>query len=352
MNIQDFFFSTLTMTVKNQITMKDRVSFLLRLFIIAGFLVCCSDGSRDNQPDDWITCIIADKAKLEEITVFPADNPLNENISQAPVDTRSDAIMALIGSPSVHPDFGSGLWEGRPMGIPYILVCTSQSFIPVIFRGNSYDNNYGDESDPGPYPIPLTAPVEGNGEGDSHVIAVDLDNKILYELYNASVGNKQWEASSGAVWDLKINDSRPEGWTSADAAGLPILPLLVRYDEVQKGTIDHAIRFTLGKSKVTRGYTSPANHLVNGTNNDESAPVPMGMRIRLKGDYDISGFSVSNQVILTAMKEYGLILTDIGSDMYITGAPDERWDNEDLSQLKNVKGSDFEVVQMDSIIKN
>jgi hypothetical protein len=312
----------------------------------------CSEKTPDKPGDEYIDCIVTDKAKLEEVQIFPSDNLLNNNISEMPKDTRSDAIMALIGSPSVHPDFGSGLWEGRPMGIPYILVCTSQSFIPVIFRGNSYDNNYGDESDPGPYPIPLTAPVEGNGEGDSHVIAVDLDNKILYELYNASVGKKQWEASSGAVWDLKINDSRPEGWTSADAAGLPILPLLVRYDEVQKGTIDHTIRFTLSKSKVTRGYTSPANHLVSGTNNDESAPVPMGMRIRLKGDYDISGFSVSNQVILTAMKEYGLILTDIGSDMYITGAPDERWDNEDLSQLKNVKGGDFEVVQMGAIIKN
>ncbi len=332
--------------------MKDRVSYLMRLFIIAGFLVRCSDVPRDNQPDDWNTCIIADKAKLEEITVFPADNPLNKNISQAPIDSRSDAIMTLIGNPSVKPDFGSGLWEAKPVGIPYILVCADQSKIPVFFRGNDYDNNYGNESDAGPYPIPLSAPLEGNGQGDSHVLAVDIDNKILYELYNASVGNEQWEASSGAVWDLNINDSRPAGWTSADAAGLPILPLLVRYEELQKGLIDHAIRFTLSKSKVTRGYTSPANHMVSGTNNDESAPVPMGMRIRLKGDYEISDFSVSNQVILTAMKEYGLILADIGSDMYITGAPDERWDNDDLSQLKNVTGSDFEVVQMGSIIKN
>ena len=328
------------------------MSFLWKLFIITGILVRCSNVPHDNQPDDWITCIIADKSKLEEITIFPADNPINEYISQAPIDSRSDAIMILIGNPSVKPDFGSGLWEGKPFGIPYILVCAGQSKIPVLFRGNDYDNNYGAESDPGPYPIPLTAPIEGNGGGDSHVLAVDMDNKILYELYNASVGNKKWEASCGAVWDLKINDSRPEGWTSADAAGLPILPLLVRYEELQKGTIDHAIRFTLSKSKVTRGYTSPANHMVSGTNSDESAPVPMGMRIRLKGDYDISGFSVSNQVILTAMKEYGLILSDIGSDMYITGAPDERWDNDDLSQLKNVKGNDFEVVQMGSIIKN
>ena len=134
-------------------------------------------------------CIITDKAKLEEITIFPSDNPINRNISQDPVDSRSDAIIALIGSPGLKADFGSGLWEGAPIGIPFILVCESQSKIPVTFRGNDYDDNYGNESDPGPYPIPLTAPVEGNGAGDSHVLAVDLDNKILYELYNASTGN-------------------------------------------------------------------------------------------------------------------------------------------------------------------
>jgi hypothetical protein len=269
-----------------------------------------------------------------------------------PVDSRSDAIITLIGAPSVKPDFGSGLWEGHPIGIPYILVCNSQSKIPIVFRGNNYDANYGSESDPGPYPIPLSAPVEGNGAGDSHVLAVDIDNKILYELYNASVGNYEWEASGGAIWDLKINDTRPEGWTSADAAGLPILPVLVRYDEVAKGIIDHAIRFTLSKSKITRGYISPASHLVSGTNSNEAAPTPMGMRLRLKSGYDISGFSVANQVILNAMKNYGLILADIGSDLYITGAPDERWDNDDLNQLKNVKATDFEVVQMGDIIKN
>jgi hypothetical protein len=323
-----------------------------KIILIAIFLVRCSGDTTDNPPDDKITCIVTDKGKLEEIAIFPPDNPLNQNISLAPVDNRSDAIIALIGAPSVKPDFGSGLWESRPIGIPFILVCDSQSKIPVIFRENDYDGNYGSESDPGPYPVPIIAPVEGNGVGDSHVLAVDVDNKILYELYNASVGNGFWEASSGAIWDLKINDKRPEGWTSADAAGLPILPLLVRYEEVAKGTIDHAIRFTLGKSKVTRGYTFPANHLVNGTNNNVAAPTPMGLRLRLKSDYGVSGFSETNQVILNAMKNYGLILADIGSDFYITGAPDERWDNDDLSLLKNVKATDFEVVQMGDIIKN
>ncbi len=323
-----------------------------KIVLLAILLVKCSGEKTDNPPDDEITCIVTEKGKLEDIAIFPPDNPLNQNISKAPVDSRSDAIIALIGAPSVKPDFGSGLWEGHPIGIPFILVCNSQSKIPVIFRGNDYDANYGSESDPGPYPVPLSAPVEGNGVGDSHVLAVDIDNKILYELYNASVGNGAWEASCGAIWDLKINDTRPEGWTSADAAGLPILPVMVRYEEVAKGTIDHALRFTLSKSKVTRGYTSPASHLVSGTNSNLAAPTPMGMRLRLKSGYDISGFSETNQVILNGMKNYGLILADIGSDFYITGAPDERWDNDDLNQLKNVKATDFEVVQMDAIIQN
>jgi hypothetical protein len=323
-----------------------------KMIILALLLVRCSDNATDNPPDESVTCIVSDRTKLEEITIFPSDNAINRNISQDPVDSRSDAIIALIGSPGLKPDFGSGLWEGAPIGIPYILVCNSQSKIPVTFRGNDYDANYGDESDPGPYPIPLSAPVEGNGEGDSHVLAVDIDNKILYELYNASTGSTGWGASAGAVWDLKINDTRPAGWTSADAAGLPVLPLLVRYEEAASGTIDHAIRFTLSKSKVTKGYTSPASHMVNGTNNDPSAPSPMGLRLRLKSGFDVSSFSVTNQVILNAMKNYGLILADIGSDLYITGAPDDRWNNDDLNELKSVKASDFEVIQTGDIIYN
>jgi len=323
---------------------------VLILLLIAGCSKGTTDTPPDNKPDELVNCIVTDKGKLEELAIFPADNELNRNISQDPVDSRSNEIIALIGSPSIKPDFGSGLWDGSPIGIPFILVCNSQSKIPIIFRANDYDGNYGNESDPGPYPIPLTAPVEGNGSGDSHVLAVDLDNKVLYELYNASVENKSWEASCGVVWDLKINAKRPDGWTSADAAGLPILPLLIRYEEAANGIIDHAIRFTLSKSKVMRGYTLPANHLVGGTNSDPLAPTPMGMRLRLKPEFDITGYSVINKVILTAMKTYGLILTDIGSDLYITGAPDERWNNDDLNQLKNIKATDFEVVQMGDII--
>jgi hypothetical protein len=323
---------------------------LIRTIVLPALLLAgCSDNSTDNPPVETNTCVVSDLTKLEDIALFPSDNPINRNISAAPTDTHSDAIMALIGSPSIHPDFGSGLYEGRHFGIPFILVCKSQSLIPIIFRGNEYDDNYGDESDPGPYPIPVSAPVEGDGSGDSHVLAVDVDNKILYELYNASISNNSWEASSGAVWDLKINDTRPEGWTSADAAGMPILPLLVRYDEVKKGTIDHAIRFTLSRSKVTRAYTAPANHLVSGTNNDPATPVPMGIRMRLKGSFDISAFSTDNKVILTAMKNYGLILCDIGSDFFFSGATDDRWNNDDLNQLKTLKATDFEVVQMGDI---
>jgi len=330
-----------------------KTSCLLRfLWITALFvpmLIRCSE-KPDSPSADFTDCIITDKSKLEDLTIFPDDNLINANISEMPKDSRSDAIMALIGSPGIHADFGSGLYDGSPIGIPFILVCNTQSMIPVSFRANSYDNNYGNESDPGPYPIPLSAPVEGSGSGDSHVLCVDIDNRILYELYNASVGNNLWEASSGAVRDLKVNDTRPAGWTSADAAGLPILPLLVRYEEVKKGLIDHAIRFTLSKGKVTRGYIAPASHMVSGTNNDPEAPIPMGTRIRLKSSFDISGFSAENQVILTAMKNYGLILADIGSDMFISGAPDNRWDNDDLHMLSTIKAADFEVVQMGDMI--
>jgi len=319
--------------------------------LLALLLISCRSGGAKDQTDVILNCIVPEKNKLEDIELFPADNPINTNISQVSVDSRSEAIIALIGEATIKPDFGSGTWEGHPIGIPFILVCKTQSKIPVVFRGNSYDANYGNESDPGPYPVPLSAPIEGNGIGDSHVLTVDIDNKILYELYNASAGTASWEASGGAKWDLNANNTRPSGWTSADAAGLPILPLLVRYEEVKKGEINHAIRFTLSKNKVTRGYISPANHMVGGTNNNSEAPTPMGLRLRLKPGYDISGFSPDNQVILNAMKNYGLILADIGSDLYITGAPDERWDNDDLTKLKTIKATDFEVVQMSEIIQ-
>jgi hypothetical protein len=321
------------------------------LFVITfGIFASCSDSSDEANKAD--VCKLA-KSEAESIQVFPASHPLNTDVSDAEVDSRSEAIITVITqgfSGGLKADFGSGTWEGAPIGIPFVVVCNDQPRVPVHFRGNSYDDNYGAESDAGPYPIPLNAPIEGNGEDDSHVIAVDIDNGKLYELYNASVGNNRWEASSGAVFDLETVTFRPAGWTSADAAGLPIFPCLLRYDEVLSGTIDHVLRFTLSKSKVFPGYVHPARHLVAGSNNNSNAPTPMGMILRLKADFDISSYSETNQVILRAMKKYGIILADIGSNFYLSGAPDERWNNDDLQELQQVKPTDFEVIQMPSIV--
>lgn len=286
------------------------------------------------------------KAAVEKLQLFPADNSWNKDISLSPIDPNNNGIIAQIASTGLHNDFGSGLWEGAPIGIPYIVVCGNQTTAAVTYRANSYDGNYGDESDKGPFPIPLNAPIEGNGNGDAHVIVVDQDNKKLYELYNASVNSNKWEASSGAVFDLQSNALRTEGWTSADAAGLPIFPGLVRYEEVTTGVIDHAIRFTLVKSLVKPSYIFPARHKVNGTGGQYG--LPFGARLRLKKNFDISTYPSTVQVILLAMKKYGIILADIGSNLYITGAPDERWNNDELSTLKKVKGSDFEVVNFNN----
>ncbi|MFM9908065.1 MAG: hypothetical protein ACKVOW_01880 [Chitinophagaceae bacterium] len=286
------------------------------------------------------------KAAVEKLQLFPADNSWNKDISLSPIDPNNNGIIAQIASTGLHNDFGSGLWEGAPMGIPYVVVCGNQPKAAITYRANSYDGNYGDESDKGPFPIPLNAPIEGNGNGDAHVIVVDQDNKKLYELYNASVNNNSWEASSGAVFDLQSNALRTEGWTSADAAGLPIFPGLVRYEEVATGVIGHAIRFTLVKSLVKPSYIFPARHKVNGTGGQYG--LPFGARLRLKSNFDISTYPASVKVILTAMKKYGIILADIGSNLYITGAPDERWNNDELSTLKKVKGSDFEVVSFNN----
>ncbi|MBS1663824.1 MAG: hypothetical protein JST68_22455 [Bacteroidetes bacterium] len=276
------------------------------------------------------------------MAIFPADNAWHQDISGSAVDAYSTQILSAYSGTGVKADFGSGLYEGKIIGIPFNVVCASQPKVAIKFRANDYDDNYGDESDPGPYPIPLNAAIEP--PGDAHVIVVDKDNKKLYELYNASVNGDHWEASSGAVFDLASNTLRKDGWTSADAAGLPIFPGLVRYDEMLKGTINHAIRFTLAKSHTVAAHISPARHEGNGTGTMHTA-LPFGARIRLKASYDISKFPAHVQVILTAMKKYGLILADIGSDMYISGAPDDRWSNDELQKLGQVKASDFEVVK-------
>ena len=331
------------------ILMKERGLPLVFLCFIL-LLSCQKQKADDSKTDPGTnptggTCN-AQKQDLENISVFPADNPWNEDISAKPLDPYNSQIITAISGSKLKADFGSGLWDNASIGIPFVAVCGSQQKSIVNFRANGTDGNYGDESDAGPYAIPINAPIEGNGQGDSHVIAVDKDNGILYELYNASVNNGHWEASSGAIFDLKLNLLRTEGWTSADAAGLPIFPGLVRYDEILKGSIDHDIRFTLSKANVMPAYISPARHKVNSSGGQYS--LPFGARIRLKADFDISSFSATNQVILNALKKYGLILADIGSNMYISGAPDERWNNDDLRQLGNISASSFEVVKFNN----
>jgi hypothetical protein len=301
-----------------------------------------TSGGTDTTTGTNLNCS-ATPSDLLHVSIFPADNAWNQDISSLPADPASSQILASFAAAGLKADFGSGLWNNAPIGIPFVVVCGNQQKFPIVFRANGYDGNYGDESDPGPYPVPLDAPVEGNGQGDSHVLVVDKDNGILYELYNASLNGDHWEASSGAVFNLASNAQRPDGWTSADAAGLPILPGLVKYDEVASGIIQHAIRFTLTSSNVKPAYIAPATHKVNSTGGLYS--IPFGGRIRLKTNFDITPFPKADQVILMALKKYGLMLADIGSNMYISGAPDERWNNDELQQLGKVKASDFEVVK-------
>jgi hypothetical protein len=302
-----------------------------------------SDGEGQKPPTGETSVCATQPSDADSIQIFPADNSWNQDISAVAIDSASTQILTAYAGTGLHPDFGSGLWDGAPIGIPFEVVCASQPKLPVVYRANSYDGNYGDESDPGPYPIPLNAPIEGSGTGDAHVIALDKDNGILYELYNASVNGDHWEASSGAVYHLNSDALRPDGWTSADAAGLPIFPGLVRYDEVAGGTMTHALRFTLAKNHVAPAHIAPARHDVSSTGGQYS--LPFGAKIRLKASVDISNYPANVQVILKAMKKYGLILADIGSDMYVSGAPDERWNNDELSSLGKIKASDFEVIK-------
>ncbi len=283
-------------------------------------------------------------ASLQGFLPFPADSAWNRDVSGDPVDPNSAAIIAFIGAGTgLHPDFGAGLYAGSPIGIPYTVVASAaQPKVAVTFTA------YGDESDPGPMPIPATAPVEGGSgsTGDRHVLVLDRDACVLYELYRAFLqGDGSWAADAATVWDLKANTLRPHGWTSADAAGLPLFPGLARYDEVAAGAIPHALRFTVPVSR--RAYVLPATHWAS-SNTNASAP-PMGMRVRLKGGVDISAYPAQARVVLTALKRYGMILADNGSPWYISGAPDDRWSNDQLATLSGIKGSDLEVVQMGTV---
>lgn len=274
---------------------------------------------------------------------FPDDDPWNLDVSGLPVDPRSDVLVAGIGrEESLHPDFGPP-WRGRPVGIPYVVVPGDQPRVPVRFH-------YARESDPGPYPIPPDAPVEGglDARGDRHVLVVDRDRWTLHELWKAYPEGRGWRAGAGASFDLaRPSRQRPERWTSADAAGLPIFPGLARFDEaVERGEIHHALRFTC--RRVRRAYVAPASHYVNWLA-DPDLP-PLGLRARLRADFDASGFPPTARVILTALKIYGMILADVGSDWFLSGAPDDRWDREDLATLTRVRGRDFQVVRMGRVV--
>jgi len=276
-------------------------------------------------------------------TVFPADNDWNRDVSGDLADPNSDSLIARCGgSHNLHPDFGT-VYAGAPFGIPFITVSGTQPRVPVSF-------DYDDESDPGPYPIPSNAPIEGgsSASGDRHVLVVDVDNWVLYELFDAhpQSGGRNWHAGSGAIFDLTSNALRPAGWTSADAAGLPIWPGLARYDEVAAGVIAHALRFTCPSTRMA--YLPPARHWASSSTNANLPP--MGMRVRLKAGVNIGGFPADVRVILTALKTYGMYLADNGSAFYLSGAPDPRWNDGNIDLLKQLHGSDFEVVTMNGLV--
>jgi hypothetical protein len=292
-------------------------------------------------------------AALNGSIAFPADNAWNTDISGAAVGPNSDNLIASIGlTTGLHPDFGAGLLGGAPIGIPYVVVAGSQAKVSITFTA------YGSESDPGPYPVPNDAPVEGgsaaSNTGDRHVLVIDRDNNRLYELDDSHLnGDGSWNAAGGAVFHLDSDNVRPTaqpGWTSADAAGLPIFAGLARYEEAALGPggIRHALRFTVQVSR--RAYVPPATHFAS-SNTSVNVP-PMGMRVRLKASFAIpSTFSVATQALLTAMKTYGLIVADNGSNWFVSGAPDDRWDNNALvTELRQVQGQNFEVIRMDGLV--
>jgi hypothetical protein len=271
--------------------------------------------------------------------IFPPDNIWNTRVDTLPVHARSAAWISSIGaSTGLKADFGSGLWEGYPIGIPYTTAPGSQPAVGISFY-------YGSQSDPGPYRLPADAPVEGGS--DHHVLVVDRDRCLLTEVYDATQNSaSSWSAGSGAIFDLNSHALRPDGWTSADAAGLPILPGLARYDEIVAGEIAHALRFTAVTTQ--KAYIWPARHYAS-SNTNPNVP-PMGARVRLKSSVDISGYSPEVRVVLTALQRYGMFLADNGSNWYISGAPDAGWNNDNLRQLRNIVGSNLEFVDASSLM--
>jgi hypothetical protein len=283
---------------------------------------------------------------LAGCAIFPGDNIWNTPIEDLPVAANSSAYIDTIGRDTTfHPDFGAGEWppnSGAPIGIPFITVTGAQKKVAVTFE-------YAEESDTGPYPVPANAPVEGgtSGDGDRHVLMIDEDNCVLYELFAAyPQPDGTWQAGSGAIFDLASHTLRPDTWTSADAAGLPIFPGLLRYDEVASGEIRHALRFTAPQTQ--QAYVWPARHFASSLTGSEFPP--LGQRFRLRADFDVRGFAPPIQVILRAMQQYGIILADNGSSWYLSGAPDDRWDNDMLRELKQLTGNDFEAIDVSSLL--
>jgi hypothetical protein len=307
-----------------------------RSLLWLGALGALGCGTQDDEP---LVGAAPASATIDRCPVFLADNPWNLPIDQLPVHPDSDLIIDGIGRDvKLHPDFGAEEF-GAPNGIPYALVETHQKKVPIEF------GLYADQSDPGPYPIPPDAPIEGGpeAEGDRHVLVLDRGACLLYELYKAYPVDhgERWRAESGVVWDLSINDTHPIGYTSADAAGLPILPGLARYEEiVEKGRLDHALRFTTVESRI--GFVLPATHFAT-TNTGAHLPV-MGMRFRLKQNYDCSDFSIEAQIICDGLKTYGMILADHGGNWFISGAPDPRWNDDNIRDLRQIIGDDLELV--------
>src|SRR6266436_8282637 len=317
--------------------MRHHLNQSFALTFAALFLFC---GSALSQAGTCGGMTVGQLTSLNGFVPFPASSLWNTDISTAPVDPNSANYINFIGSTvTLHPDFGAGTFHNQTLGIPYQVVAGSQAKVPVTLGA------FFDESDPGPEPIPSNALIEGYpkpGNGDRHVLVLEKDGCWLYELYKATLKSGKWSADATSIWDMTINEQRPYTWTSADAAGLPIFVGLARFDEVSAGAIDHAIRVTV---PVTReAFTPPASHWAS-SEMSQNAP-PMGMRMRLKSSFDISDFPPNDQVILTALKQYGMIVADNGGAMFISGAPDERWNNNELDQLKTLTASDFEVVLM------
>jgi len=307
-----------------------------------GLLIACTSPSNDAGQVDSTPAVPSQD--LGSFQVFPSDNPWNTDISAYPVHIHSDAYIASIGvNGHVHPDFGT-VWDRAPIGIPYVIVDSNTPLKAIAF-------DYADESDVGPYPIPDSIRIEGGSSstGDRHILMIDTTAHKLYEVWHAyppghseNPSKTAWFGGSGAIFDLTSNTLRPEGYTSADAAGLPIFPGLVRYDEaVTKGAILHALRFTVNHSQ--QAYIHPATHQA-GESTDANLP-PMGLRLRLKASVDTAGYSPEVRVIMQALKKYGMIVADNGSDWYISGAPDSRWNDEHLAELSQLQGSDFEAVE-------